>query len=324
MPTPTTSIALCTCNGERFLAEQLQSILAQTAASDEIILCDDASEDRTIDIARQYEKALPMRIIRNEQRLGVAANFAKAINACSGDLIFLCDQDDVWEPGKIRRFVEIFSGTAAPALVFSDAHLIDRDSRLLPTSLWKANGFTAARRDAFENGNALRHLLRSNIVTGATAAFRSEFREAILPLPHGWMHDYWIATLLSALGTVHCEPLPLTRYRVHATQQVGIHRNIISKAMKLASRTVDLAVERGKYEALKQRVERFARQPASEQLDLIALKQAHLELRNDIAAHAGNRRRRLIAEIMSGNYSRYSYGWIDILADAARAVRPGK
>jgi len=93
----TISVALCTYNGELYLREQLESILKQTFPPDEIIICDDGSTDTTIKILEEFRRKsfIPVKVYYNKENLGVSKNFEKAISLCSGDIIFLSDQDDV-------------------------------------------------------------------------------------------------------------------------------------------------------------------------------------------------------------------------------------
>ncbi len=99
-----TSVAMCTYNGESYLDEQLQSILEQTEPIDEIVICDDGSIDKTLSIIEKFIKAgTPIRLILNQKNLGYTRNFEKAICLCSGDIIFLADQDDIWMPEKVKK-----------------------------------------------------------------------------------------------------------------------------------------------------------------------------------------------------------------------------
>ena len=95
MSAPRVSVALATCNGARFLRAQLTSITAQSRPPDEIVACDDDSEDETLQVLRSFAEAcaVPVRIESNEQRLGITRNFERAISLCTGDVIFLADQD---------------------------------------------------------------------------------------------------------------------------------------------------------------------------------------------------------------------------------------
>ncbi len=99
------SIALCTYNGERFLNQQLASMAQQTRLPDELVVCDDRSTDRTLTMVREFAASAPypVRIFQNEQNLGFAANFERAIRLCQGNLIALSDQDDIWYPIRLQR-----------------------------------------------------------------------------------------------------------------------------------------------------------------------------------------------------------------------------
>src|SRR5215207_2518174 len=98
------SIALCTYNGEQYLQQQLDSFVAQSRPPDELVVCDDRSTDRTVPIVEDFAKRAPFRVelVINETNLGSTRNFEKAIGLCTGDIIFLADQDDVWLPEKLR------------------------------------------------------------------------------------------------------------------------------------------------------------------------------------------------------------------------------
>jgi len=218
------SIALCTFQGERFLEEQLDSIAGQTRHPDELIICDDASTDGTVPILRRFadRAPFPVRLEVNVKRLGSTKNFEKAVTLCQGDLIFLADQDDVWAPEKLERLCAVLASRPDTGGVFTDAYLIDEQSRPLGRSLWQAYGFEGPDRLMFARGQAFQRLLRSNVVTGATMGLRASFRNLVLPIPGSWVQDGWIAILLAAVSTLEVIPEPLIRYRVHPGQQIGV------------------------------------------------------------------------------------------------------
>src|SRR5262249_18454629 len=104
-PSPRLSVALCTYHGASYVDAQVASLTRQTRLPDELIVCDDLSTDDTVSILERFARAapFPVRIHVNEQTLRSTKNFEQAISLCSGDVIFLCDQDDVWEPEKLAR-----------------------------------------------------------------------------------------------------------------------------------------------------------------------------------------------------------------------------
>lgn len=217
------SVALCTYNGERFLQEQLDSLRRQTRPPDELVIVDDASHDASVEVARRFADStrLPVRLAVNPRNLGYAANFERAISRCTGDVVALCDQDDVWRDDKLERIADVFATCDNIGMVFSDALLVDAAGRPLPGRLWERVGFAAHERMRAEAGDLFRLLLRGTLVTGATMAFRARLRQFVLPICPGWDHDAWIALLLSAVSEVRAIAEPLIRYRQHDDNQIG-------------------------------------------------------------------------------------------------------
>jgi glycosyltransferase involved in cell wall biosynthesis len=217
------SVALCTYNGERFLARQLASMQQQTRLPDELVVCDDCSTDSTIGILNDFAASagFPVRIIRNEQNLGFVANFEQAIQLCQSDLIALCDQDDIWYPTRLERSHQEFAAHPEVGLFFSDADVMDDRDQLTGTRLWTNFGFNRERKQRLLAGDYT-ILARNGFVTGATVMFRSRLRENCLPVGSGWLHDEWIVGVAAAVAEVRPIDSPLIRYRQHAAQQVGL------------------------------------------------------------------------------------------------------
>jgi len=221
------SVALCTYNGEKFLREQLDSIAQQTLLPDELVVCDDRSSDNTIAILEEFKQRapFPVRIHLNETNLGSNRNFEKAISLCAGEIIALCDQDDVWKPRKLESLHSALEANPEAGYAFSDADLVDEHTRPLGSRLWESYGFRGKFKKLFFKGEQFRCLARKNIVTGATMAFRAALKEIAIPLPREgyWVHDEWIALIATALGKPGI-PLDevLISYRLHPKQQIGI------------------------------------------------------------------------------------------------------
>lgn len=219
------SIALASYNGERYIAEQLDSIARQTRLPDELVVCDDASNDGTSAIVRNFAQQAPFPVLffQNGERLGSTRNFEKAIRACSGDIIFLCDQDDVWYPGKIALIEASFIDKPEIGAVFTDADVVDENLRLSGKQLWKAFRFSPKEQSQVLACDALSVLVKHPVVTGATMAFRSTYRDLVLPLADTW-HDAWISLLIGATSRLEALSLPLIAYRQHGANQLGIPR----------------------------------------------------------------------------------------------------
>jgi glycosyltransferase involved in cell wall biosynthesis len=231
------SVAMCTYNGERFLQEQLASIAQQTRLPDELVVCDDRSTDQTLAMVREFaaSASYPVRIFVNEQNLGFAANFERAIRACEGNLIALSDQDDVWYPTRLERSEQEFTAYPEAGLVFSDADVVNEKNELVGTRLWHRLGFAGKRERDLLDGHYI-VLAKHRFVTGATVMFRASLRDRCLPVDAGWIHDEWIAMVSAAFSDLRPIDQPLIRYRVHGSQQVGF-RNKLEQRVQGSSHT---------------------------------------------------------------------------------------
>src|ERR1700727_745441 len=221
---PRISVAMCTYNGATYLREQLESIARQTRLPDELVICDDGSSDSTSEIVEEFARGVsfPIRFFRNAQNLGSTRNFEKAIGLCSGDLIALSDQDDIWMPEKLSRQASMMENEPQLGGIFTDGHLVDAQSKLRERSLWSRFGFTPNLQTKFRSGDGISILLKKSVVTGATLMIRREGLQSILPIPLSWVHDGWIAWMLTIYSKLTPLNEPLIAYRVHSNQQVGV------------------------------------------------------------------------------------------------------
>jgi len=219
------SVVLCTFDGAEFLAAQLQSLANQTCPPDEIVVRDDASHDATREVLDDFahRSAVPVRISINRQRLGIPANFWAAIGDARGDLIALCDQDDVWHPSRLERAIDVLDNEPHVGATFSNGRCIDERGALTGRTLWELAGLTDDLLARFRSGHELDVLLRRPVVTGGTVTFRSSFLPLLLPAPP-ITHDYWISAAIALQARVEPINMPLISYRLHASNAVGLHR----------------------------------------------------------------------------------------------------
>jgi glycosyltransferase involved in cell wall biosynthesis len=225
------SVAMCTYNGAKFLQKQLESIANQTIKPSELIVCDDGSTDQTLAILEEFALVtqFPVAIHQNATQLGVVKNFEKAISLCTGDLIFLADQDDIWMPEKIETMSFFFSTNPKCLLLFTDALLIDEVGKSLsPHSLWTQINFNQKIQSKLSQTRyALwTYLKGNNFATGATLAFRRPLLSEALPFPkiekNDWYHDWWLSLNAACKKGLFYSSRQLTQYRIHQMQQVGI------------------------------------------------------------------------------------------------------
>lgn len=223
---------MCTYNGAKYVGQQLDSMLKQELPVDEIVICDDGSTDDTIAIVNGYAERHPglFRVHTNPVNLGVCANFDQAIHMCSGDVIFLADQDDLWAPEKTRSICRYFEKHPRKEVVFTNARLIDPDNKPLdswPKTLFDSVNFNWNARLWFNLGFELDILLKACRATGATMALRSSFLPRLVIEHHPVvkdglaLHDNILAFSASEGRRLGYIKDCLTNYRCHPKQQVG-------------------------------------------------------------------------------------------------------
>jgi cellulose synthase/poly-beta-1,6-N-acetylglucosamine synthase-like glycosyltransferase len=315
---PLISIAMCTYNGEAYLSDQLASILNQTRQPDELVVCDDASTDNTLQVLNQFTKeaSFPVRVYRNEQKLGATKNFEKAISLCTGDFIFLSDQDDVWMPEKVNKLRQALMNNPDAGYVFSDALIVNTVLRPMGYTMWQSIKFTRRQRRNFEQRKQLAVLLNHNVVTGATMAFRARLKSVILPIPEEAIHDEWIAWLASSLGMygVFIEE-PLIHYRQHTQQLISGRRVSFAEQVKRAWFTADQSFESLLHREEVKCSKALERLTITDQLErdiqqLFDSKIQHFRVRQSIHEHPHYARFFAVSrEFLSLRYHRFSIGW---------------
>lgn len=200
------SVAIATYNGADYLEEQLRSLLSQTRPPDELVACDDSSTDQTMEQLRAFAHSapFPVEILQNTPRAGPMATFERAIDSCSGDLIALSDQDDLWLPKKLEQVENVFLDSEATLVVVHDLAIVD--SSLRPTGPTQIGRIDQLR------------MPRSTHVTGSATAFRSSIKPLLLPIPEIMRtYDAWIHAVGRALGARVVIDDVLSLYRRHAT-----------------------------------------------------------------------------------------------------------
>lgn len=241
MDKPTISVAMCTYNGERYLVEQLNSLLTQTLLPTELIICDDGSTDGTIEILENFQKNVLFEVIihKNEESLGTTKNFEKAILSCTGSYIFPCDQDDVWLPTKIEELTNFLTANPAIEMVFSNAKLVDEKLNDLNRTQWDVVRFGEYQQKKWIKGKAVNIMLEGNRVTGCTIAFRSSLSDASMPFPTDipkTIHDTWLAWVSTVRKSITPLDVSLVLYRQHDGQQVGSNPKVMPPKVGLKER----------------------------------------------------------------------------------------
>ncbi|MGA8729116.1 MAG: glycosyltransferase [Terracidiphilus sp.] len=186
------SVCMAAYNGERYIGAQLRSILPQLKQDDEVVIVDDGSQDTTRERITELNDPR-IRLLRHTTNVGVIQTFEDALRSATGDVLFLCDDDDVWADNKVERFLEAFENHPDAQIVISRARLIDDLGRELGDSRWNREG-------KFVPGFWQNVLM--NHYQGSAMAIRASLLGKVLPLPDrkSFMHDAWIGTRNALLG----------------------------------------------------------------------------------------------------------------------------
>lgn len=318
-----TSVAMATCEGERFIDAQIESIAAQSRLPDELVVVDDASHDGTIGRLERFatKAGFPVRIERNAKRLGATANFARCISLCSGDVILLADQDDVWNPEKLATLVGPFERRPGVGLVFSNGEVVDENLEPLGYDLWRSLFFDERDRKRVRAGEAPAVFARRVVAAGTTLAFRSNFRPLLFPFPDlPSVHDAWIAFLVASVADCEIVDASLVRYRLHGANQIGIRRRGLLEQYRQARQQIvrhAFAEEAIFFELARERLRSRSAEYSVSDLTLRVIdgKIAHSRIRDSLPEAFLTRIPIVAREWWRGHYARYAYGVKSVAQD---------
>lgn len=232
MKKPLVSVVLAAYNGERYLLTQIESILSQTWHDLELIIVDDASKDRTKEIARIYrEKDRRVKLFENGNNLGITANFLKGLSLANGKYFAFSDQDDVWRPDKLAVLVTLLQSDLEAQMAYSDLEVCDENLKRIHSS------FFHATRTGTKKGDLSRLALIKNLMPGCSMLFTRQVKERVTALSSNpdfmsanqaevldetpFMHDYLVFVVAALLGHIAYSSEKLARYRQHSTNRIG-------------------------------------------------------------------------------------------------------
>lgn len=218
-------ILIPTYNGERFLEEQLHSIFLQTFKDWKIIIRDDGSSDRTLEIVQKWKNLYPEKIFHfqdNQNRLGASKSFSKLLENSTASYVMLCDQDDFWHSNKIElsfsklKEAEDIYGSDKPLMVCTDLEVVDEDLNLLSKSFWMD------RKDDPKILNDFEKLIAHSVVTGNTILMNQPAVRVSTPIKTDFfLHDQWISIKVAKFGKIIFIKEPLIKYRQHYNNVLG-------------------------------------------------------------------------------------------------------
>ena len=316
---------MCTYNGESYLQEQLNSMLIQSTLPDELIVCDDGSVDKTIEIIETFKISAPflVRLYKNDTQtpLRPTKNFERAISLCKGEMIVLCDQDDVWYPNKLSLLQKAIDD--GMGLVFSNADLVDAHLNSLDDTLFGSFNLSNIENSLLKQNKVFEILVKRNIVTGAATAFSNRYLPLILPISENWVHDGWLGILIASMGKVKVISEPLFQYRQHSKNQIGAKKlnfkQKINRVKKLGN-VYYLELLNGFIEARSKLINLNPEMTESSVIKLLDKKIIHLTKRSKLAVSPSFPIVSLTLELFACSYHKFSRGYISYCRDLAMMV----
>lgn len=232
-------ILMAVYNGQSFIEEQLLSILNQSYSHIHIIVSDNCSEDKTLEIVSRISRKYPEKItiLTSGHNQGVVGNFAKLIAYADADYIMFSDSDDVWLPNKIEltlqkmHEMEQLHGNHLPLLVHTDLSVVDRKLKCLHKSFWKFSGYAPHRH------MHLNRQLAQNVITGCSVMINRPLLDLSKSIPKGIiMHDWWLGLIALAFGRVSIVDKPTILYRQHGGNDTGAKKYSLMAFLKQVKR----------------------------------------------------------------------------------------
>lgn len=227
-----TAVVIVTHNGERYLMDQLDSIEAQSALPDEIVVVDDRSVDKTRMILDEYRQrsSIPMTLLTSEAATDlpvhtrVGFNFMQGVRATNADVVLFADQDDVWLRERVAMQTEVFRRRPSLSVVAHDGLIIDSSSN--PSGETLRTTFPVPKNWwELLHDQRIRFVMRYPVGTGAAMAIQPSCLGE-LELPPSWLHDRWLTLLAVASDQLDLVSAPVIKYRVHERQAVGLSGSV--------------------------------------------------------------------------------------------------
>ena len=202
-----TSVCMTTYNGEKYIRDQVNSILNQIAEDDELIVCDDRSSDATVEILSSFQDER-IKIVVNKENLGFNRNFSKCISLAQGDIIFLSDHDDIWLPDKVEKYLKVFREESNVVSIMSNMEIIDKNGLI-------TNSRFLDLKSGYSNRvwRIVKNFVKSTYY-GCSIAFRKELVTKVLPLPFHF--DTWIGLVSDIYGRCYHLDEVTMQYRRHS------------------------------------------------------------------------------------------------------------
>ena len=311
------SVAIAAYRGGKFIGGQLQSIAVQSRVPDEVIVCDDCPDEGTRLAVEKFSGVLPLRYRVNERQLGAAGNFNAALSACSGDVVFLCDQDDLWYPEKVAIMSRMLDpGTVGG--VFCDSDICDENGRKSGFTHFDSRGYSSLKKSvAGVWQGQLYASCRRFPGAGHDMAVTGKFLQKLLPLPDlPDCHDNFLGVAGAAMGAWQVMPRAMGIFRRHADAHSGAGaRKSLLRAWAQARESVKNNSFAWNAALFAEVLARLPDLPEDVQ-EILRARRDHSAVRAAMTDMSrGGRLGAIWREMRSGNYAKFGRGWKNVVQD---------
>ncbi|MCR5736915.1 MAG: glycosyltransferase [Eubacterium sp.] len=236
------SVAIATYNGEKYIEEQLTSIIKQTVPPDEIIISDDGSNDCTLEVIEnicQSYSNMSISILTDNPRHGIGGNFEWAITHTTGDIIFICGQDDIWSSTKVEKVIDVFRDFPNAKVVCHDFSMIDANSSPIQFDadyLFKKISLNDGEVCHISQNEYLESAISGVLIPGFSICISKDLAKKCMPIPMNSMEDKWLAFCGLVENEVYYINEILTLYRIHDSTIHSVDTSLVRRIKKNLSR----------------------------------------------------------------------------------------
>ena len=242
------AVLLCTYNGERYLRDQLDSLMSQTYNDFCVFVHDDGSVDKTMYVVNSYVRLYPQKIVivkDSQKHRGAGASFMWMLQQVDADYYMFCDQDDVWYKDKILKTYNRINEVEKmyphlPVLIHTDLNVCDESLRIIHTSFWDYQNFKV------DVSKKKQFIGFGNVVTGCTVIVNKKVKDIAYPYDSGYIHDYWLALCVAKHGIIENLKEKTLLYRQHGDNVAGAGRQYFKSRIGYISFFRELSVERNR------------------------------------------------------------------------------
>lgn len=329
-PPVTVSVALSVYDAAHYVGEQLRSVLAQSVLPTQVVVGDDGSTDGSVEVVAALRDDAVARglditwtVLDHSRHLGFRENMRRTLAACTGDVVVVCDHDDVCLPDRLGRVLAWFAEHPQHLMVCTDAVVVDGTGATTAPSMMARRQLSAGEQALLRSDRAFELLVRRFVAEGTVSAYRRELLEMVPPCPEAVVYDAWLALLASAMERFGYDERPSVLYRSHGANLSG------GAATRTRADKLRMLLEPGgdrnerwhsRTAAVLAGVQSLGSDVPGWAYELAAASARHQEVRARFPVNRALRAPFVLRHAASGAYSRSARGYKDVLLDLVQPV----